>query len=85
MLELLPSFISGICAASAGVCGKYAFAPYEVLEWSELFKRGAGVASMLTLNAMMLQYFVKSISLLGSSRATLANFTCNYIISVKYT
>jgi drug/metabolite transporter (DMT)-like permease len=86
MLELIPSFISGLCAAGAGSLGKFAFAPLEGdSDWNAVVLRGIGFVLMLVLNAVMLSYFVKSIAVLGSSRATLANFTCNYLTSVRVT
>mmetsp|Transcript_24216 Transcript_24216/g.43048 ORF Transcript_24216/g.43048 Transcript_24216/m.43048 type:complete len:83 (-) Transcript_24216:2375-2623(-) len=82
MSVLFPSFVSGVCAAGAGVIGKFAFAPYERLENFEVVLRVVAFVAMLVLNALMLQFFVKSIATLGASRATMANFTSNFLNSV---
>lgn len=81
---LLPSILSGILAALAGGCGKYAFQPFvsDSYEVAEMVYKGIAGVGMLILNSLMIKYFLQSMKELGAGRASVINFTCNYLSSV---
>ena len=82
---LLPSILSGILAALAGGCGKYAFQPFqsETYNYDEIAYKAVAGAGMLILNSLMIKYFLQSMKELGAGKASVINFTCNYLSSVS--
>lgn len=86
MESLLPSLLCGAFAALAGASGKAAFSPWNSTEWlsSEGLYRLLSFLLMLLSNTLMMRSFVTSIKRLGTGKATVANFTCNYLVSVLF-
>jgi len=86
METLIPSLLCGTFAAMAGASGKAAFSPWSSSDWlsSEGLSRLGCFLLMLTFNALMMKSFVTSIQRLGTGKATVANFTCNYLVSALF-
>mmetsp|Transcript_425 Transcript_425/g.736 ORF Transcript_425/g.736 Transcript_425/m.736 type:complete len:115 (+) Transcript_425:792-1136(+) len=76
-MQILSCVLSGFFAATAGVFGKYAFMPQD----GSLLVRVLAFGVMLALNSLMLKYLMESYKHLGAGKATVVNFTCNYILS----
>ncbi|CAG9310741.1 unnamed protein product [Blepharisma stoltei] len=86
-MKITSSILAGVFAATAGAFGKFGFQSFywgEFLYYEELSLKIACIIIMLVLNSLMIKFFMQSLKDLGASKATVINFTCNYMSSAVF-